>query len=100
MIANSLDDTFIKPSFETHFNFLEGQLNTSPGGGPFLCGANVTVADFLMIFPIEACKSWAGLTPTRFPKLCAYLDMMKKRPSYQEAERKVVEIEGSFKAVM
>jgi glutathione S-transferase len=74
-------------------------LKTSPGGGPYLCGRNVTEADFLVIFPIQACKQWASLTPAKFPKVCAYLDLMESRDSYKEAERRIIEIEGSFKPV-
>jgi glutathione S-transferase len=99
MITQKIHESFLDPSFETHFNFLEGQLKTSPGGGAYLCGEQVSEADFLLIFPIEACQSWAGLGPERFPKLCAYLDMMKQRESYKIAEKKVIEIEGSFKPV-
>lgn len=99
MITSKINESFLKPSFQTHFTFLEGQLKTSPGSGSYLCGKYVTEADFLMIFPIEACKSWASLTPDEFPKLCAYLDVMKQFESYKVAEKKVIEIEGSFKPV-
>jgi hypothetical protein len=51
------------------------------------------------MFPVEACKSWAGLTAVKFPKLCAFLDLMKGRESYKVAEKKIIEIEGSFKPV-
>lgn len=53
----------------------------------------------MLIFPIEASKSWASLTPEKFPRICAYLELMKSRASYEAAEKKVVEIEGSFKPV-
>ena len=68
MITSKIDESFLGPSYQTHFNFLEGQLKTSPGGGSYLCGREVTEADIMMIFPIEASKSWASLTPSRFPR--------------------------------
>ncbi|TVY59566.1 hypothetical protein LSUE1_G010105, partial [Lachnellula suecica] len=97
MITNKIDESFLAPSFQTHFDFLEGQQKTSPGGGSYLCGNNVTEADFMLIFPIEACKSWAGLTQAKYPKIWNYLELMKQRESYKAAEKKVIEIEGSFK---
>jgi len=99
MITRKIDEAFLNPNFETHFEFLEGQLKTSPHGGSYLCGKQVTEADFLMIFPIEIGKSWGALTPMKFPKLCGYLDLMEGRELYKAAEWKVVEIEGSFKPV-
>jgi glutathione S-transferase len=99
MITSRMDEVFLHPSFQTHFHFLEGQLKTSPDGGSYLCGSDITAADFLMIFPVEFSKSMAGLTSEKFPKLCAYLDKIKERESYKAAERKVIEIEGSFKPV-
>ncbi|TVY94094.1 Glutathione S-transferase [Lachnellula willkommii] len=95
MITSRIDEAFLNPSFETHFEFLEGQLKTSPHGGPYLCGKEVTEADFLMMFAVELCQSWAALTSVKFPKLCGYLDLMKRRESYKAAERRVAEIEGS-----
>lgn len=99
MIYNRIKEAYLDPNFQTHFGFLESQLKTSPGGGPYLCGKNVTEADFLMIFPIEASKSWASLTPDKYPAICAYLDVMKRRESYKLAEKKIIEIEGTFKPV-
>ena len=99
MITSKINESFFKPSFQTHFEFLDGPLKKSPGIGSYLCGKDVTEANFLMIFPIEACKSWASLTPDEFPKLCAYSDMMKRFESYKVAEKRVTEIEGSFKPV-
>ncbi|TVY44885.1 Glutathione S-transferase [Lachnellula subtilissima] len=99
MITSKIDDAFLNPNFATHFEFLEGQLKTSPHGGFYLCGKDVTEADFLMMFPIQIGKSWAAWTPVKFPKLCGYLNLMEGRESYKAAERKVIEIEGSFKPV-
>lgn len=95
MITSRIDEAFLNPSFETHFKFLEGQLETSPHGGFYLCGKEVTEADFLM-FAIELCTSWAGLTSVKFPKLCGYLDLMKTRESYKAAEKRVIGIEENL----
>jgi glutathione S-transferase len=100
MITSKIDDSFLGPSFQTHFDFLEDQLKSSPCGGSYLCGKEVAEADFMMILPIELCMSWAGLTSAKFPKLCAYLDLMRQRESFKVAEKKIVEIEGSFKPVL
>ncbi|TVY49360.1 Glutathione S-transferase [Lachnellula occidentalis] len=92
MITSKVDEVFLTPNFETHFEFLEGQLETSPHGGSYLCGKDIMEADFLMMFPVESCKSMAALTPGKFPLLCGYLDLMKRRESCKAAERRLVGI--------
>jgi hypothetical protein len=52
-----------------------------------------------MIFLIKAPKKRASLTLDKFPRTCAYLDLMKNRESYKAVEKKVIVIEGSFKLV-
>jgi adenylate kinase family enzyme len=64
-----------------------------------LCGKNLTKANFRMIFLIKAPKKRASLTLDKFPRTCAYLDLMKNRESYKAVEKKVIVIEGSFKLV-
>jgi glutathione S-transferase len=97
MITGKIGEAFLDPNFQAHFGFLEGQLKTSPDGGEYLCGMELTEADIMMIFPLEASKAWAGLSEAKHPKLCAYLNWLKERDSYKTAEKKVIEVVGSFK---
>jgi len=99
MIAGKISEGFLEPNFKAHFDFLEGQLKTSPNGGGYLCGKDLTVADIMMIFPLEAAKEWASLSQSKHPKLCAYLDRLTARDSSKRAEKRVIDVAGSFKPV-
>lgn len=96
-IAAKITSLFLKPNFDTHYRFLEDQLATSPDGGEYLCGKELTGADFLMSFPLKAGQSRSGMTKEEYPKLWAYIDRMHEREAYKRAVRKIEEIEGSFK---
>jgi len=92
LVAGKIDDAYVKPNFRTHFDFLENQLSTSPRGGAYFCGNEITEADILMSFPIEECISLAKLTPDRFPKICNFAELMKSRESSVAAQKRVADI--------
>jgi len=71
-VADRIISMFLKPNFATHYKFLESQLETSPDGGDYLCGKDLTAADILMSFPLEAGKSRSGMTQEQCP---SYGDM-------------------------
>ncbi|KAI9721204.1 MAG: hypothetical protein M1812_002365 [Candelaria pacifica] len=96
MIAGRIETMFLNRSFKTHFEFLESQIASSPNSGEFLCGKELTGADVLMSFPLEAGQSRAGLTADKYPKLCAYLDKIHERDAYKRAVQKIVDMEGSY----
>jgi glutathione S-transferase len=56
MIAGKLSEGFLEPNSKAHFDFLEGQLMTSPNDGDYLCN-DLTVADIMMIFRSRRLKS-------------------------------------------
>ncbi|KAI9811678.1 MAG: hypothetical protein M1832_000712 [Thelocarpon impressellum] len=95
-IANKINSLFLEPNFTTHFSFLEGQIASSPGGGDYLCGKELTGADILMSFPLEAAKGRTGLDTAKYPKLCAYIDRLHEREAYKNAVKKIIEVEGSY----
>jgi glutathione S-transferase len=99
MITGKIGELFLEPNFATHFSFLESQLETSPNGGEYLCGKELTEADLMMIFPLEGAKAWAGMDEKKYPSLCRYLEKLKERESYKRAVERVVDVEGSFKAI-
>jgi len=75
-------------------------LISAPNGGGYLCGKDITVADIMIIFPLQAAKEWAGLpTASSHPKLSAYLERLTARQSYKNAQKKIVQVNGSFKPV-
>ena len=88
---------FLKPNFETHFKFLESQLETSPDGGHYLCGKDLTGADILMSFALEAAESRSGLPKEQYPRIWEYVDRLHGIDSYKRAVQKIVEVEGKFK---
>jgi glutathione S-transferase len=96
-IVNRITSFFLRPNFETHYKFLESQLDTSPNSGEFLCGENLTAADILMSFPLEAGESRSGMTKEQFPRVWEYVARLHEREAYKRAVQKIVEVEGSFK---
>lgn len=97
-IAGKLESMFLNPNFKTHFDFLESQLATSPGGGEYLCGKDLTGADFLMSFPLGAARGRAGLTQEKYPRIFAYVDKLESRDAFKRAVQKIIDVEGSYDA--
>ena len=95
-IAGRITSSFLTPNFKTHLDFLESQIATSPNGGSYLCGGDLTGADILMSFPLGAARGRAGLTQEKYPKLWAYLERLETRDAYKRAVQKIIEIEGSY----
>lgn len=112
MISRNITTTFLTPNFETHFAFLEQQLQTSPGATdgtnaagaattPYLCGPHLTAADILMSFPLIAARSRSGfLTTERFPLLVAYVDRLEADEGYKAACREIERLDGKFEAMI
>ncbi|KAF4627262.1 hypothetical protein G7Y89_g10898 [Cudoniella acicularis] len=95
-IAGAVGSAYLEPNFKTHFTFLESQLASSPSGGKYLCGTQLTGADILMSYPLIAGKGRAGLTKESYPKLSEYVERLENEPGYVKAVEKIVEIEGKF----
>ncbi|KAI9752748.1 MAG: hypothetical protein M4579_005504 [Chaenotheca gracillima] len=95
-IAGKINSMFLEPNLKTHFSFLEAQIASSPNGGDFLCGKELTGADILMSFPLEASKGRVGLTPDLYPKLCAYTDRLQQLDANKRAVQKIIDVEGSY----
>ena len=96
-IANKINTLFLEPNFKNHYQFLENQLATSPDGGEYLCGREITGADILMEFPLVAGAERSGRTKEAYPKLSAYVEKLHERDAYKRAVQKIVDTEGSFK---
>lgn len=86
-----------------HFAFLESQLETAPGGGPYLCGSHLTAADILISFPLITAKGRVGELHEgkgeprfldKYPKVWAYLRRLQEEPGYKRAEAKIKELQG------
>jgi glutathione S-transferase len=97
-VANKITEGFLQPNFNTNFKWLESQLETSPDGGLYLCGKDLSAADILMSFPLEAGKSRTGLSEKECPLLWAYVDRLHQREAYQKSTQIIDEL-GDFKKV-
>lgn len=90
--------SFLEPNFKTHYEFLEGQLKSSPDNGQYLCGPTLTGADILLSFPLIAGRGRSGLTKETYPTLYAYVNRLEAAPGYKKAAEKIIEIDGKFEA--
>jgi glutathione S-transferase len=70
----------IQPMIDVHLDYVESELAQRP----WFAGDEMTAADVMMIFPIEAARSRAGLDASR-PATIAWLAKVHARPAYQTA---------------
>ena len=96
LITGQVKSKYTEPNIATNFAFLEDLLKTSPDGGDFFCGGEVAGADILLVFPLGAARTRAGLTKEKYPKLFKYVAMVEERDAYKRAVQKIIEIEGSY----
>lgn len=71
----------IQPMIDTHLDFVESELATRP----WFAGDELSAADIMMSFPLEAARARAGLDNGRRPATIAWLDKLRARPAYQAA---------------
>ena len=79
---------------------MEDQLASSTDGGEYLCGKELTGADIMMSFPLEAANSRSGVQQEQFPKVFAYVERLHQREAYKRATEKIIEVEGRFKTTL
>ena len=79
-IAAALQDNFIGPQIKLHLDFVESELV----GHAFFCGDDLTAADVMMSFPLEAAAARGGLDRSR-PKTMDWLERIHARPAYRRA---------------
>jgi glutathione S-transferase len=99
-IAAKVHGSFLNDQYDLHYRFIEDQLATSPDGGEFLCGKDLTGADIMMSFPLEAANGRSGVKREKFPKAFAYVEKMYERDAYKRAKQKIIEVEGEFKMTL
>jgi len=73
----------IQPMIDTHLNYVESELAQRP----WFAGDEMTAADIMMSFPLEAAMSRAGLDASR-PATVAWVEKVHARPAYQTALKK------------
>ena len=70
----------IQPMIDRHLDFIEDEL----GQRPWFAGNEMTAADIMMSFPLEAATARGGLDERR-PNTMAWLKKIHARPAYQRA---------------
>ena len=70
----------IQPMIDVHLDYIESELAQRP----WFAGAEMTAADIMMSFPLEAARNRAGLDASR-PATVAWLKTIHARPAYQRA---------------
>lgn len=72
LVTSGIESGYLNPNYKTHFDFLESQIASSPDGGEYLCGRELSGADILMSFPLGAAKGRVpAFTQENHPKLWA-----------------------------
>jgi len=79
-IVGRVQDAFLFPNLQRHFDYLEGELARSA----WFAGPELTAADIQMSFPLEAAVARGGLDSKR-PNLMAFLERIHARPAYRKA---------------
>ncbi|KKK20725.1 hypothetical protein ARAM_002705 [Aspergillus rambellii] len=97
MVANQVEAQFLNRNITTTLEFLEGQLETSPEGGPFFCGSKVTAADIMMSFPLIAANARMPLKD-QYPMLARFVENVEQEEGYKRANAKIEQIDGKFQA--
>jgi len=83
-ISNKVLDMLVWPNLKRQFDFIEAEL----GRSAWLAGNDISGADIMMSFPLEAAKARAGLSAARHPRMVAFIDRVHARPAYQRALEK------------
>ncbi|EEP78108.1 predicted protein [Uncinocarpus reesii 1704] len=89
MISAKVHEAYLGPNLRTHMDFLEGQIASSPGGGRYICGEQLSGADILIVYALEVEEASGVLNPKTYPKLTAYLNGLRARDAFKQATAKV-----------
>jgi glutathione S-transferase len=82
-IAGKVRDGYAGPNIELNLDYLERQLEDSP----WFCGDEMTGADIMMSFPVEAAAVRTELAE-QYPALSDFLVRVKALPAYKRALEK------------
>ena len=80
LIASQVRSGYLDPSLEAALDLMEAEL----GASTWFAGEEISGADVMMSFPVEAAAARAGLRE-RYPRLATFLDRVHARPAYQRA---------------
>lgn len=79
-ISKQVKSSFIDPNLTRQFKYINDVLTQNA----WFCGSEMTAADIMMSFPLEAACSRADAI-SQFPKLREFVDRIHVRPAYKKA---------------
>lgn len=79
LLAYGVGQQFLDPRIAENLAYLEGELT----GRDWFAGSELSAADIMLSFPLEAAQARANLDD--YPNLAAYLKRIHARPAYQRA---------------
>ena len=82
-ISQKVLGMLVWPNLKRQFDFIEAEL----GKSTWLAGDELTGADIMMSFPLEAAKQRAGLDASH-PRMLDFVQRIHARPAYQRALKK------------
>ncbi|KAI8932613.1 hypothetical protein NX059_010112 [Plenodomus lindquistii] len=91
-VASNIDSSYTDPELKNHFDFLEDYLSKS--SGEFFAGPELSGADIMIHFALEAGCQRVPLSETSYPKLYAYMRKLQQRDAYKRAGERVTEASG------
>ena len=77
-VPNAIVKAYVGPTLATHMDFVERHL----GEHTYFAGDQISAADVMMIFPLEASQSRVEV---EYPNIAAYVARVHARPAYQRA---------------
>lgn len=95
ILTGAVEAAYLKPNLKRNFDFLEKELADQR---QYLCGSQLTGADFLLQFPLSSARGRTGLSVESHPHLCQYVERLEGRDAFKRAVAKIVEVEGSYDA--
>lgn len=94
IVGQQIEKQFLARNLEANFAFIEEQLKTSPGGGEFFAGKEVTGADVMLIFPLEASIAGKIMDSAKYPLTAKWVERIHERPAYKAAIAKIEQVTG------
>ena len=82
-IAEKSLEGYVNPTLETHLNYIEAEL----GRSAWFAGDELSAADVMMSFPLEAAGARANAFEGR-PRIKAFVDASHARPAFKRALEK------------
>ena len=82
-ISQKVMGVMVWPNLKRQFDFIEAEL----GRSTWLAGDDLSGADIMMSFPLEAAKQRAGLDASH-PKMLEFIQRVHARPAYKRALKK------------